>query len=65
VGSGSSIGAGKRSRRMCQKGTGNQPVKQKNVKGWSKKIELRRKGKRKKRVRNPLIISAKEVLISR
>ena len=50
VGSGSSIGAGTTITKDVPEGAlAISRVKQKNVKGWSKKIELRRKGKRKKK----------------
>jgi bifunctional UDP-N-acetylglucosamine pyrophosphorylase/glucosamine-1-phosphate N-acetyltransferase len=50
VGSGSSIGAGTTITKDVPEGAlAISRVKQKNIKGWSKKIELRRKGKRKKK----------------
>jgi bifunctional UDP-N-acetylglucosamine pyrophosphorylase/glucosamine-1-phosphate N-acetyltransferase len=50
VGSGSSIGAGTTITKDVPEGAlAISRVKQKNIKGWSKKVELRRKGKRKKK----------------
>jgi bifunctional UDP-N-acetylglucosamine pyrophosphorylase/glucosamine-1-phosphate N-acetyltransferase len=49
VGSGSSIGAGTTITKDVPEGAlAISRVKQKNIKGWSKKVELRRKAKRKK-----------------